>query len=56
MTLEILLAIITTLTPVDPELKGRCGLPPLPPLGCSNDQKMCVCDRERNCEWVFVCD
>jgi hypothetical protein len=30
-----------------------CGLPPLPPLGCS--RAVCVCDEDGNCSWSFVC-
>lgn len=32
-----------------------CGLPPLPPLGCSAPQPICLCD-EYGCRWVFVCE
>jgi hypothetical protein len=34
-----------------------CGLPPLPPLGCSMDRKSCVCwtdgDGKDHCRWFF---
>lgn len=33
----------------------RCGLPPLPPLGCRVGA--CVCDQTgSNCQWTFVCN
>jgi hypothetical protein len=33
----------------------RCGLPPLPPLGCRVGA--CVCDQMgQNCQWTFICD
>ncbi len=32
---------------------ANCGLPPLPPLGCSGGY--CLCDGDGNCTWVFNC-
>jgi hypothetical protein len=33
----------------------RCGLAPLPPLGCRVGD--CVCDQQgQNCKWTFVCN
>lgn len=32
-----------------------CGLKPLPPLGCSNSDAVCMCDSAGNCHWVWQC-
>lgn len=33
----------------------KCGLKPLPPLGC--EVGACVCDsRGQNCKWTFICN
>lgn len=32
-----------------------CGIRPLAPVGCHWRDAMCVCDKDHNCEWVFVC-
>lgn len=32
----------------------ECGLPPLPPLGCSGVEPVCVCDGDGDCDWVFI--
>lgn len=31
----------------------RCGLKPLPPLGCIVGP--CACDQYGNCQWVLLC-
>lgn len=32
----------------------KCGLPPLPPLGCEVGE--CMCDQSgNNCRWTFRC-
>ncbi len=31
-----------------------CGIPPIPPLGCSRDGAQCTCDQNGHCEWVFT--
>lgn len=33
----------------------RCGLKPLPPLGCKSSDAVCMCDSDGNCQWVFRC-
>ena len=35
-----------------------CGLPPLtpiPPLGCSSMEPVCICDDSGRCSWQFKC-
>ena len=33
----------------------KCGLAPLPPLGCTVGA--CVCDKNgENCQWTFICN
>lgn len=36
------------------EFNWQCGLKPLPPLGCKNDQAVCICSQS-GCEWVWIC-
>lgn len=31
-----------------------CGLKPIPPLGCSYNDAICICEGN-NCRWVFSC-
>jgi len=32
-----------------------CGIPPIPPIGCTVGA--CICDQYgRNCRWTFVCN
>lgn len=31
-----------------------CGIPPLRPIGCLHCERICVCDLNNNCFWVFV--
>ena len=37
-----------------------CGIPPfppIPPIGTTHCEKVCVCDqRGDNCHWEFVCE
>jgi hypothetical protein len=33
----------------------QCGLKPLPPLGCTQNDAVCICD-EYGCRWVFICN
>lgn len=33
-----------------------CGLKPLPPLGCSMSDAVCICDNAGNCQWVWICN
>jgi hypothetical protein len=47
------LLIILTATPAHANL--ACGIPPIPPIGCSRDQAICLCNDYGNCEWVFMC-
>lgn len=32
----------------------QCGIKPIPPIGCSSADAMCICDEDGNCYWVFV--
>ena len=33
----------------------KCGIPPIPPIGCKVGA--CICDRNgNNCQWTFVCN
>ena len=31
----------------------RCGVKPVPPVGCKIGA--CVCDQSGNCSWTFIC-
>ena len=33
----------------------ECGIKPIPPIGCSSENAVCVCDESEECEWKFVC-
>jgi hypothetical protein len=32
----------------------NCGIPPIPPIGCSSEDATCVCDEDGNCRWEFI--
>jgi len=32
----------------------NCGIKPIPPIGCSDADAVCVCDDDGNCAWQFV--
>lgn len=42
-------------SPLPQPVNFKCGLKPLPPLGCDSDNAVCVCDRNGNCSWQFQC-
>ena len=48
-------AVYSMLQPFEAQLANfRCGLKPLPPLGCRVGA--CVCDSNgNNCQWTFIC-
>jgi hypothetical protein len=33
----------------------QCGIPPIPPIGCTAQDAVCVCDAQGNCHWEFHC-
>jgi hypothetical protein len=34
----------------------KCGLQPLPPVGCKPAKARCICNSDgSNCHWEFVC-
>ena len=32
----------------------KCGVKPVPPVGCSYEDAICVCDSDGNCAWFFA--
>ena len=32
----------------------NCGIKPIPSIGCSDADAVCVCDDDGNCAWQFV--
>lgn len=48
-----------TATPECAHANYRCGLKPLPPLGCKRSDAVCICERsgdygQTRCRWVWV--
>jgi len=51
---KIILAMLLMLMSATAYANMKCGLKPLPPLGCSSSDAVCQCDSNGNCQWVFV--
>jgi hypothetical protein len=34
---------------------ATCVVPPVPPVGCTNQDAHCICDAAGNCHWVYDC-
>jgi hypothetical protein len=32
-----------------------CAVPPVPPVGCTNQDAKCICDAGGNCRWIYNC-
>jgi hypothetical protein len=32
-----------------------CAVPPVPPVGCTNQHAQCLCDSSGHCRWVYDC-
>jgi hypothetical protein len=33
----------------------RCGIKPIPPIGCKAEDAHCVCTAQGQCHWEFDC-
>lgn len=52
---KLILTIMLTLTYTQSAYAyGFCGIPPIPPIGCSTANATCVCDASGNCYWIFI--
>lgn len=51
-----LLIIALLALPTSAHANLKCGLKPLPPLGCYGKPAMCYCDANGNCQWVYICN
>ena len=34
---------------------ATCTVPPVPPVGCTNQNAKCICDAAGSCRWVYDC-
>lgn len=32
-----------------------CTVPPVPPVGCTNQDAKCICDANGSCRWFYNC-
>ena len=56
MKLVIALILSMTLTLKANALCGIAPIPPIPPIGTSHCDAVCVCDETgMNCRWEFIC-
>jgi hypothetical protein len=56
-TIRAALAVIALTFAASPALANiKCGIKPIPPIGCDRDDAVCVCDSNGNCQWVFQCN
>ena len=51
---KIIIALILMFNLGETAWNIKCGLPPLPPLGCSIGDAECVCT-EGECYWIWHC-
>ncbi len=53
----IIISIVFSLLVITPfaiTASIKCGIKPIPPIGCSSASAQCVCDADGNCNWVFI--
>ena len=32
-----------------------CGIKPIPPIGCTFEDAVCICSANGNCQWIYAC-
>lgn len=54
---SLVFVLLLALSPV-PALAQFCGvvpITPVPPVGCTRLEPVCVCDAQGRCFWQFMC-
>lgn len=53
VALAALTGALLTAAQADPI--ATCAVPPVPPVGCTNQDAKCICDANGNCHWMYDC-